>query len=395
MNKKISVLKSAVIAVAILFSICASTATAQNSAKSSNKLERERLSRVMDTGANIEEFRVEYLNYLTELQENMRLFNAVPAVQLKLNRAGLRPIAMLTAAKVSVSEMSQEDLTKIRAVYAKFPGWREMPQSLISPEVRQALQANLKAKIEGGAATNAATTDNCADGINAGVTNTDISIAKAAEIAAEAVMEALPTDGITIAARLIPVGLHAAAQGATLALETLKGIKDDCRDDAFQDDITAKVNAIPGLISTSTSTTATNITTAQTAIINNDNANKTAIINNDNANKNTIVTTVENAKTTIIVNANANKEELIRLHIGADLASTDSSVLVAAFMLPAAKGGYLELTRSVVFDALTNLAGYSTAQANSILAQGDAARNSGDYKGAYTAYRKAYKTATK
>ena len=133
----------------------------------------------------------------------------------------------------------------------------------------------------------------------------------------------------------------------------------------------------------------------KTTIVNNDNANKTEIVNNDNANKDTIVTTVENAKTTIIVNANANKDELIRLHIGADLASTDSSVLVAAFMLPAAKGGYLELTRSVVFDALTKLAGNSTAQANAILAQGDAARNSGDYKGAYTAYRKAYKTATK
>ena len=40
-------------------------------------------------------------------------------------------------------------------------------------------------------------------------------------------------------------------------------------------------------------------------------------------------------------------------------------------------------------------AGGSTGLAQSLLTQGDAARAAGDFKGAYTLYRKAYKTAAK
>jgi len=396
---------------------------AQSSVKSASKLERERLSRVMDAGANVEEFRQEYLNYLTELQEDMRLFSAVPIIQYKLNRGGSKPISRLTAAKASVSAMSQEDLTRMRAVYAKFSGWRQMPEALIRPELRQELQAKLKAKIEGTVSVNAGTTDNCTDGINAGITNTDISIAKGVQFVAEGVMEALPTDVLSILAREALVIAYTVTQEATLALETLKGIKDDCRDDSFQDAITADVDAIPGLISSSTSTTATNITTAKTAIIANDDANKTTIVNNDNANTVTILTAVEAAKTYIVTDARANKDEvknlLLRTQIEADLASTDGSTFVALYGTPSNvcltslndKGlpqsvslpgfptitipqcGLLDLVRSIVRDTIANVGAGTNAQ--SFFASAEAQRTAGKYKAAYSLYRQAYKAASK
>jgi hypothetical protein len=277
----------------------------------------------------------------------MRLLSAIPDAKQQLNRSGLNSSALLSAAKASVTEMSQKDLNELRSVYAKFPGWREMPQALLRPGIRQELQAKLDAKKAGEIISKVA--DDCAAGINAGTTNTDISIARAAEIAAEAVIEGMPTDGITIAARLIPVGLHAGARTAVLTLETLKGIKDDCRDDSFQDAITADVDAIPGLISNSTATTATNISASTASTATNINASTATTATNINAStattatnitnaKTEILTAVEAAKTYIVTDANANKEEmknlLLRTQIEADLASTDGSTFVALYQTP-------------------------------------------------------------
>jgi hypothetical protein len=423
MIKRLFPLTGTIFVFAFLLSVCASLSMAQSSVKSSAKLERERLGKIMDAGTNIEEFRKEYLNYLIELEDDMRLFNAVPAVQQKLNRSGMKLSAMLVSAKASVSEMSEEDLTKVRSIYAKFPGWREMPEALISPELRQELQARLDANKTGAVSNLSATTDNCADGISAGTTNTDISIAKTFEIAAEALMEGFPTDGLTILARIASIAAHAVTQGATLAVETLKGIKDDCENKSFQTDITGKVNNIPGLISASTSTTAGNITTAKTDIINNDNANTTTIVNNDNANTVTILAAVEAAKTYIVTDAHANKDEvknlLLRTQIEADLSSTDGSTFVALYETPSSicvtslndKGlpqsvslpgfptitipqcGLLDLVRAIVRDTIANVGAGTNAQ--SFFATADAQKAAGKYKAAYASYRQAYKAASK
>jgi hypothetical protein len=372
------------------------------SAQSSKKLERERLNQIMQPTADIEAFRQEFLNYLTELESQISLLTRVKAVRDKLNRNGLRPLETLAETKRSVAEMSPEQLTKMRAAYAKVPGWRETSQtvdSVLKPEFRQKLENRLAAKKSGrDIQINAATEDNCEDGFDADVSNTDISAAKAAEIAGELAMEILPTDVLTFEGHAVAAGLRAVLQGITLSLETLKAIKDDCSGNQFEADIqnqlTDTKNTIVNNDNSNKDTIVSNLNAAETSIINNDNTNKTTIINNDNANTAMITTAIETAKTTIIVNANANKDELLRLHIADDLAAVDSATPVAVFMLPAVKGGYIELVRTIVVQAITNLAGSSTAQANSFLAQGDAAKSAGDYKKAYFLYRKAYKTAT-
>lgn len=368
-------------------------------AQSAKKLERERVSRIMQPTADVEAFRQEYLNYLTEMEDGMRLLNTVPEVRERLSRSGLKPISIIAEAKRTVAEYSTEDLMKIRAAYAKFPGWREAPQALVNPQLRGQLEAKLAAGKTGRFTADAATTDSCEDALKAGITNTDIAIAKAVLIAAQAAADVIPP-----VLNAVAVAAVAVADGAVLSLETLKATKDDCEGNAFQEAITTQLTNSVANDNANTTTIMTAISNAQTAIVNNDNSNKTAIINNDNSNRDTIVNNdnantlkitnaVEAAKTTIIVNANANKDELIRLHIAADLASTDGSTFVAAFMLPASEGGYLELVRSIVAQTIAKLAGSKTAQANAFLQKGDAFRAAGDYKAAYAEYRKAYKTA--
>lgn len=229
----------------------------------------------------------------------------------------------------------------------------------------------------------------------------------------------IATDAIYLAAKIINYGLHycndkidEAEQGATY--DRLGHLHSDLENSVSNDNTNA--TNIVNNDNTNKDMILSNLATAKTDIINNDNTNKnsiitndntnkntiittvntakTDIITNDNANKDTIVTTVTNAKSQIIINANANKDEILRLHIHADLASVDNATPVAVFMLPAVKGGYNELVRTIVVDAITNLAGSSTAQANAFLAQADALKAAGDYKKAYAYYRKAYKSAT-
>jgi hypothetical protein len=148
------------------------------------------------------------------------------------------------------------------------------------------------------------------------------------------------------------------------------------------------------------------------AIVNNDNSNTAAIVGNDNANTATIVTN-DNANTTtimnndnanttaIIANANANKNELrdliLRTQIEADLAMTDNAAVVMLYAVPTANGGYLDLVAAIVTDTIAKIqaAGGSVGNGPSILTSANAAKASGDFKGAYALYRKAYKAAGK
>ncbi len=420
----------------VVTSFLISSVMAQSSVKSSSKLERERVGRIMAADANVEEFRVEYLNYLTELQEDMRLFGTVPAIQRQWSQAGSKPISMLTATKNSVSAMSQENLIKMRAVYAKFPGWREAPQALIRPDLRQELQERLKAKIEGRTVTvNAVTPDKCADGISADPSNTDIAAAKTAQIVGEGLMNGSPTDFLTFEAHAAFAVAYAALEGVTLSLETLKAIKDDCTNDSFQADITTKVTTtIPGLISTSTSTTAGNITastsTTATNITTSTSTTATNIVTstattatNITTAKTEIISEILKSKATIIADAHGNKDELknllLRTQIEADLSSTDGSAFVALYETPMSvcfssldeKGlaqsltlpgaspvpviqcGLLELVREIVRQTIANVGAGTNAQSffNSAVAQ----QAAGKYKAAYASYRQAYKAAGK
>ena len=259
------------------------------SAQSSKQAERERLNRVMDSSANVEEFRQELTDYFTEMEDVTRLFNEITVVREKLNKNGLKPLATIAQAKLAVANAAPEDLRLMREVYAKFPGWRAVPQNinaLIKPELRRQLETRLASK-GGDIQPNFVTPDNCADGINADVSNTDISAAEAAVIAAEAIQDAIPP-----VLNIPAVAATAIVKGIALSLVTLKAIKDDCT--------SLDATAVQGIVDG-----------AKTEIIDNDSFNKTAIINNDNSNKTMLTTTVTNAQTSINNNITASKNEII------------------------------------------------------------------------------------
>lgn len=268
------------------------------SAQSSKQIERERLNRVMDANANIEEFRQELLNYFTEMEDTVRLFNEIRVVREKINKSGLKPLGVIAEARNSIINAKPEDLRLLREVYARFPGWRGTPQSinaLLKPEFRQQLELRLAANKNGGDNTsNAVTPDNCADAIAADVSNSDIAAAQAASLATHAIADAVPP-----ILNIPAVAAYVITDAIVIGLVTSKAIKDDCT--AL--DATSVQTIVDG---------------AKTDIINNDIFNKTAIINNDNTNKNSILTNlsssttsinnnVTNAKTDIINNDNSNK----------------------------------------------------------------------------------------
>ncbi len=331
-------------------------------AQSSKQLERERLSRVMDANADVEEFRQEYINYLTEMQDELRLFNEIPAVRRKFNQAGLRPVASLEQGKNLIAVMKSEDLIMMRAAYAKVPGWRDAPQALnsvLKPQLREQLESKLAAKKNSGGddVPNALITDVCPDP-SLVPSNSDIAVVKAAEIAADLVMELLPVDGITIIFRAAASIARAGVKAGVLAAETLKAIDGDCtglkssdvqdivnnakseiinndnsnrtaivnNDNSNKDTILTNLNTKTATITTAITnsqnavinngdtnlaTITTAITNAKTDIVNNDNSNRTTIVNNDNANATTLNTAVTNARNTIVNNDNTNTTNIV------------------------------------------------------------------------------------
>ena len=370
---------------------------------------QERLSRVMDPTTDVEEFRQEYTNYMSELEHVVELFSEIPAVRKRLMENGRNPLETLGEAKLWIASASPEDLRLVRNTYAKFPGWRDAPQgldALIKPEFHKQLEFRLTKRKGGGEFVPlAGTTDDCEDGLDADVSNTDISIAKAAELGLTALMEGFPTDALTIAARIAPIAAAAAAQIATLTLETLKGIKDDCNGDSFE-------TAIKSQLTSSTTSILNKVDSAKTTIVDKVEATKTTIVDTVEAAKNTVAAKVDanaatimdndNAnKTAIVNNDNTNKNELrdlmLRTQIEADLAQADSATPVALYLTPTAKGGYLDLVQTIVTQTLANIqaAGGDVSSAQSLLTQANTAKTAGQFKAAYALYRKAYKAASK
>ena len=207
-------------AFALLLSIClAPSLSAQDAAREfyrNTPENRARLSQVMAPTANVEEFRREYDAYPAEMQKVAAVVMESPLARKLAKRKGIAPAEQLAAARRALPELTAQDLTLLRSALAKTPSWRGIPEtlnSLFRPEVRSGLKA-MSVKVGGFVANGevadpadisldgGVTPDNCSDAFLNGaprVSNTDISIAEAAVIAATTVMEVLPTDALTVA----------------------------------------------------------------------------------------------------------------------------------------------------------------------------------------------------
>ena len=85
------------------------------------------------------------------------------------------------------------------------------------------------------------------------------------------------------------------------------------------------------------------------------------------------------------------KLDLVRYY----LAVADGAAVVALFELPNAHGGYLDLVMAIVTETIADVlnAGGNVSNAQSALHEANAAKAAGNFKAAYSLYRKAYKAA--
>ncbi|MGI8495236.1 MAG: two-component regulator propeller domain-containing protein [Pyrinomonadaceae bacterium] len=109
----------------------------------------------------------------------------------------------------------------------------------------------------------------------------------------------------------------------------------------------------------------------------------------------TLNTAITHAKTEILADAKANKTDLLRAQIEADLSTESNGVKVGWFMTPTANGGQLDFVQQIVTLTLANIkaAGGSVGNAQSFLDKANADKAAGNFKSAYDNYRKAYKAA--
>jgi tetratricopeptide (TPR) repeat protein len=403
--------------------------------------EQEHLRRVMDPATDVEEFRQELLNYFAEMEEALQPFYEIVSIRNGLEQGGkLGAIGQISEAKKKALEMSPQDLSILKTAFSSIPNWRQLPQMLnrkLSPELRQRLEATAKGRTGGKIRRDAGELphktvgddvgeripNNCEAALQSGVSIADVAIAKGVVIGLDAAMEALPQDVASVAAHAAAAVARAVAEVAALVLETFLQMKEDCLEDQFRDGVNSSLSNLTNIVN-DVSTKVTNISNtindlgpkvdeirntvvqilpaiqnATAAIISNNNQNTATILNSLSSAKTEIINNTNAAKTEIINNDNANRkilEDLIlRTQIEADLAEADSATPVALYLTPKANGGYLELVRDIVAQTINNIrnAGGSVGQAQSFFNQGEAQRAAGNFKAAYSYYRKAYKQA--
>jgi hypothetical protein len=400
--------------------------------------------------AEADQFKADFKKQLEDLDDVADIALESDFGKSLIESAGLDPKGTLKKALDSVDGLSDEDATRLKNAFDKSnPSWKESGQKLknmFSDGVRNRLKGlpakpgrqknnNASLRVSGTDSQNAALIFNrggkfnfnkysqrlsafakssavlmvmpgvdpatCDPGPGTPLGITDLYIAKGVALGLQAVMEALPTDGITIVAREIPLAAYFVAEAAALVLEGLNAVEAECEDAKFQDNTITKLNGLKTTVETSTTNIINNDNTNKntilakldenttiittkvgdtgTLIINNDNANKTQIINNDNANKNEL------------------RDLILRSQIEADLSQPDGSSPIALYELPTAQGGYLDLVKTIVTETIARIqaAGGTIGTAMAFLNTANAYKTAGNFKAAYDNYRKAYRAAAR
>ena len=419
------------LAVATLLALFALPVRAQQ--KTFAPIDQARIHRVMDSSTSVEEFRQEYAVYLSELEQVMNGFFESPYARRIIDRSGLKPMEQLALAKQKLAELNEQELTGLKNALLKSPSWREMPRHLdamLKPEVQTALRG-LSASPEGDNLPGGITPDVCNNAFtdapanrNPRVSNSDISINRALLLAAQAVVDSLPDDFLSVAGKVVAVVARTVIEAVLLPLETLKAISDDCGGRDFENSVADSFTTTNAKIDTRASQTSVNTlqTTANTISNNVTSLQATAgqtqaAVNEINAKVDVKVSTratmaqvntlqgtanLINTKTDTVLTRLDEIEALIRAFQAENLRlQIELNLLqgprynLAQFQTPASAGGKLELVRTIVDDTIKKgaMAGVPQAvidQANRELATGDAHHAAKGYKDAYAHFRTAY-----
>jgi len=359
------------------------------------------------------QFRREFTTYLVQMQRVAMKVQATPAGRAAFRSIGFTPADSFERARTAVQTMTPEQLAVLQKSLSAYPKWRTLPVKM------DRLATRMKAMP---AKSFMITPDDCPTARAAGFTQTDVEIAADASLAADAVLEAVPSDLISVPVRLIAVAVWAGVHATQRAFEHLYNIAQACDDADHQALVTQNLDVAVSTRATQVSVNAliTNLSILSTLV--NSRLDVTVSSRASQTSVNTLLTNVNNLQNSvtafnneftanaIVVNtkldsANTKLDNLaitvsdqgalnLRIHIEDDLADPGNHPL-ALFEVPEANGGYLNLARSIVADTIAKMlaTGQGVGNAQSFLAAGDAAKAAGEYKSAYSNYGKAYRAA--
>jgi len=183
-----------------------------------------------------EAFRQDVAAALDEWMDLIDTLQANPVAAETMAGRGTHALALLAEAQWVLLNATAEELAPLQVVMEAAPGWQDWPSQL-RPIVAKFTVADDGVSIN-------LVPDVCSVAIFLDITVTDRAIAEAAALALEALMEALPTDGITIALRLIPIGLWAAGEALAITATANNDVKENCNGDAALAAIQSGVGAV-------------------------------------------------------------------------------------------------------------------------------------------------------
>jgi hypothetical protein len=353
-------------------------------------------------------FREDFNAYLDDMEQVARMLQSSPRGRAAFARLGLNPSAGFDRAPAEVARMTPRQLAALEQVFEAVPNWRQQPRVLKGALRRSGFSRR-------GTLRAAGVGPDCDPGPGTPLGITDFYIAAGVALGLEVAHEAIPDDVLTSALQIPAALAWGVAAGAALTLEGLNAVEAECLDAKLEDftrtqlDVKVSTRASQTSVDAFTQTlnslstlvnsrldvaVSTRATQASLDTFHNEfTSNATTV----NAKLDGITSSLESANDkldnlTVVVEDQG--DLALRMQIEADL-SEPGNHPVALFEVPASQGGYLDLTREIVVDTIAKMraAGQSVGGAEAQLAAGDAARDAGDFKGAYTEYGKAYRSA--
>ena len=216
----------ALIAVAVSVFL-AFDSTQTSSARDASQLPSEPIA-----AGDLEEFRGQLATLYADLAE------VYPIV---IDAGGPREtLERIMAAEQLVAELTTEDLGVLRDAISQYPAWWDLPTTVLLSSVEPEAQG--REALGSSASLTSHTCPAAADAVAELAALVLVQLADAAALVTESVMELLPTDGVTIAARAVATGLWIAAKVlvlttglAHLVFTEQNAANDECEHAAHQE----------------------------------------------------------------------------------------------------------------------------------------------------------------
>jgi hypothetical protein len=352
-------------------------------------------------------FRQQFTAYLVQMQQVTTMYQATPQGRAAFAEMRYNPSIAMARAREAVRQMTPAQLAVLQRSLEAYPAWQTIPLRLRTLVVRLRHKTPRYSRF--------ITPDDCATARAAGITQTDVEIAADVALAADVVLEAVPDDVLSLPVRIIAVVVWAIPQGVLRGFEHQYDIASACDDADHQalvqqnldvkvstratqsslDSLTTNFNALSTLINARLDVAvSTRATQASLTAFNNEFTANATVVNTKLDSISSSVTSANQKLDALTITVGDQGKLDLRLKIEEDL-SQPGNHPIALFEVPAAGGGYLNLTRDIVADTIAKMqaAGQSVGNAQAFLAAGDAAVVAHDYKTAYADYGKAYRDA--